>query len=143
MMEQNLKNHRKLTPAYHFVLVPLTVAGLIASCINLCRSMCSGDCLGAGLILCIFIIVGLGVGLMRTFSLRVQDRVIRSEENFRHFRLTGQPLPDGLRMSQVIALRFASDAEFPALTARALQEKMGNKAIKKEIKHWRADHFRI
>ncbi len=142
-MEQNLKNHRKLTPAYHFVLVPLTLAGLIGACVNLCRSICSGDSLSAVLILCIFIVLGVCVGLLRTFSLRVQDRVIRSEENFRHFRLTGQPLPDGLRMNQVIALRFASDAEFPALTARALQEKMGNKAIKKEIRRWRADHFRI
>ncbi|MEN9858445.1 MAG: hypothetical protein RIT50_567 [Bacteroidota bacterium] len=81
--------------------------------------------------------------LLRVYALKVQDRVIRSEENFRHFRLTGAVLNQNLRMSQIIALRFASDDEFPALAARALNEKLTARQIKEAITNWRADYWRI
>jgi hypothetical protein len=75
------------------------------------------------LIFVISLTLGTTAALLRVYALKVQDRVIRSEENFRHFRLTGSVLNQNLRMSQIIALRFASDDEFPALAARALNEK--------------------
>jgi hypothetical protein len=77
------------------------------------------------------------------FPLGTQNRVIRAEENLRHYILTGKPLPTGLRMSQVIALRFASDEEFPALVSKAQSEKLSSTDIKKAIQHWRTDHHRI
>jgi hypothetical protein len=73
----------------------------------------------------------------------VQDRVIRSEENFRHYLLTGKQLDRQLRTKQVVALRFASDTEFVSLAARALSENLSSKAIKKSITQWRPDYRRI
>ncbi len=48
--------------------------------------------------------------------------MIRAEENFRHFILTGKPLDSRLDMKQIIALRFAEDDEFPELCQKALSE---------------------
>jgi hypothetical protein len=59
------------------------------------------------------------------------------------FILTGKPLPNELRVSQIIALRFASDAEFPALVERAVSEKLSNKQIKESITNWRTDYYRV
>jgi hypothetical protein len=75
--------------------------------------------------------------------LRAQDRAIRAEENFRHFRLTGKPFDYRLRLHQVIALRFAVDEEMPALAKKAVEENLTAKQIKQEIKNWRPDHHRV
>jgi hypothetical protein len=72
----------------------------------------------------------------------VQDRAIRAEENMRHYIMTGKLLDRQLTMPQIIALRFASDAEFLELAKRAIDEKLTNKQIKEAIKDWRADHHR-
>jgi hypothetical protein len=79
----------------------------------------------------------------RRFALKAQDRAIRAEENIRHFILTGKPLDTGLRLRQIIALRFASDEEMPALAQRAITEKLSSKQIKQAIKNWRADYHRV
>ena len=78
----------------------------------------------------------------RVFALRAQDRAIRAEENFRHFILTGKAFDSNIRLGQIIALRFASDEELPALTKRAIDEKLTQKQIKEAIKKWKADHHR-
>ncbi|MBK9247855.1 MAG: hypothetical protein IPM69_07035 [Ignavibacteria bacterium] len=79
---------------------------------------------------------------MRMFPLSVQDRLIRSEENFRMYLLTGKLLDPNITIPQIIALRFASDEEFVALAERALKENMSSKQIKQAIKQWRADYAR-
>ena len=79
----------------------------------------------------------------RAFALKAQDRAIRAEENFRHYILTGKPFPSELRTRQIIALRFASDQEFPLLVKRAISENLSSKQIKGEIKIWKADHYRV
>jgi hypothetical protein len=78
----------------------------------------------------------------RSFALRAQDRAIRAEENFRHFILTGKTLDARLRMSQIIALRFAPDEEFIELAKEAVDKKLSAKEIKIAIKNWKADHYR-
>jgi hypothetical protein len=81
--------------------------------------------------------------LLRTFPLMAQDRAIKAEENLRHFALTGKLLDGRLTLSQIIALRFASDNEFVILADRAIIENLSNKDIKKAIQYWRADHHRV
>jgi uncharacterized protein DUF6526 len=73
---------------------------------------------------------------------RVQDRAIRAEENHRHRVLTGKDLSPALTMRQIVALRFASDAELPALAEMAEAEKLSGESIKKKIKEWRPDYRR-
>jgi hypothetical protein len=79
----------------------------------------------------------------RVFGLKAQDRAIRAEENFRYYLLTGKQLDSRLRMSQIVALRFAPDDEFPILAKRAVDENMSQKAIKQAIKNWKEDHYRV
>jgi hypothetical protein len=83
------------------------------------------------------------VALVRSYGLKVQDRAIRAEERLRHFVLTGQPLDKRLRMGQIVALRFATDEEMPALAKRAAEESLTPKQIKEAIKVWKADLRRV
>ena len=79
----------------------------------------------------------------RTFALKAQDRAIRAEENFRHYLLTQKPLPSSLRLSQIIALRFASDEEYLELVEQAVKDKLPAKEIKAKIKNWKGDYHRV
>jgi hypothetical protein len=80
---------------------------------------------------------------IRMFPLGNQNRVIRAEENLRYYVLTGKLLPAGIRMGQVIALRFAPDEELEALVNRAVNENLSPTDIKKAIKNWKGDYHRI
>jgi len=82
------------------------------------------------------------ISLLRVFVLRVQDRVIRLEMRVRMTRLGLEPEFDQLQPRQLIALRFASDAEMPALARRALTEKLLPDQIKRAVQHWQADYSR-
>jgi hypothetical protein len=80
------------------------------------------------------------------FPLRVQDRVIRLEMSL---RLASVLPPDlrarasVLRPGQLVALRFASDAELPGLVRQVLDENLTDRReIKKRIREWQADHLR-
>ena len=141
MKEQNYQNHTRYVLGYHGLSFLAILALAIGSFFNLFRSSpdnvysASLICLIAGIFLLVF-------WYMRVFALKAQDRAIRAEENFRYFILTGKPFPKDIRMSQIIALRFASDEEFPALVNRAVAEKLDSKSIKEAIQNWRADHYR-
>ena len=141
-MSQNFSNHKKYVPVYHYVLLPALLVLLIGSFVNLAHSDCS-NFYSASLICFLSVILIIIAFYARMFPLGTQNRVIRAEENLRHYILTGKALPSGLRMSQIIALRFASDEEFPALVSRAQSENLSSTDIKKAIQNWRADHYRI
>jgi Family of unknown function (DUF6526) len=79
----------------------------------------------------------------RTFALKAQDRAIRAEENLRHFVLTGKLLDSRLEPLQIVGLRFASDAEFPALALQAAEKGLSQKDIKALVKNWRPDFYRV
>ena len=84
---------------------------------------------------------------IRNAALVVQNRVIRLEERLRLTRLLPADLQgriDALSVDQLVALRFASDAELAELTRQVLDENLTDKdEIKKRVKSWRADYLRV
>ena len=142
MTAQNLKNHGRYIPLWHLIVPLLLLAILIGAIRNILNSE-SSNLYSAWLIFGITLILPIFYWYTRWFALRAQDRAIRAEENFRHFLLTGKPLDPRTRLGQVIALRFASDDEMPALAKKAIDEKLSQGQIKKAIQNWRADYHRV
>jgi hypothetical protein len=139
---QSFANHGRLDPPFHYFLAPLCMVAIVLSIILLVRQPGMGSALG----------VLLSVGLImtatkaRSYALKAQDRVIRLEEQMRLAMLlpeADKPRITELTESQLIALRFASDAELPALAMRAAREGLTNKQIKSSIQNWRPDYFRV
>ena len=142
MKDQNFKNHAKLVIGFHGLLFVALVALLAGSVYHLFRTT-SENLYLASLMVLIAIILTLMAWYVRIFPLKAQDRAIRAEENMRHYVMTGKLLPSDLRMSQIIALRFASDEEFLPLVEKALKEKLSGKEIKSSIKSWKGDYYRL
>ena len=141
--QQSYKNHAQIVFLYHRVLTLLLLLILIGSIVNLTKSW--GDSTrfySASLIVALTIATVLLFVFVRVFPLKAQDRAIRSEEQLRHYVLTGKLLDSRLTMRQIVALRFASDAELPALAQRATDQSMSPDAIKRDVKQWRADTYR-
>jgi len=92
-------------------------------------------------------LVAVSLGLLffytRQFATGNQDRVIRAEENFRSYRLTGKTVDSRLTRDQLIALRFADDGEYAALSEKAISQNLSPNDIKQAIQQWRADHHRV
>jgi len=144
MATQNYANHRQFVPLFHGVLFGILALTLIGSAVNLYESW--GDhsrFYSASLIFVLTFCVLMLFFFVRIFSLKAQDRAIRAEENLRHFAMTGKLLDPRLNIRQVIGLRFASDGEFAALAARAAKEDLSADAIKKAVKNWKADTYRV
>jgi hypothetical protein len=144
MATQNYANHRQFVPLFHFVLLPALLLTLIGSFVNLGKSWGDHERLYSAALIVVLCLCAVIVSfLARIFALKAQDRAIRAEENFRHFVMTGKPLDPRLTVRQVIALRFASDAEFAALAKRAADESMPPDTIKRAVKNWREDTYRV
>ena len=140
---QTYKNHAKLVPLFHYVLLPILLLNFLARAYDLWRS--PGRSTGWNVVMAIaFMITAL---FARVFALKAQDRVIRLEERMRMREILPSDLQSRIRdftPEQLIGLRFASDAELPALAAAVLRDKIENRnAIKKMVKDWRADHCRV
>ncbi len=139
---QNVSNHARYVPGYHFVLSALLLAVLGWQIYYLAIRPSLGTALG--LVLAVALI--LMYWYTRVFAVTVQDRVIRLEERLRMaalFPAELKPRIPEFSPRQLVALRFASDAELPALAKRVLDEKITDeKEIKKLIKEWRADYLR-
>jgi hypothetical protein len=142
MAEQHYKNHRQLVFTYHILTLLALIALLIGAIRNVIQTS-PGGLYSASLLVLVSIILFSLYFHARIFALKAQDRAIRAEENLRHFALTGKQLDSRLTLSQIIALRFASDEELPTLAQRAVDGSLSNDAIKKEIKVWRADTRRV
>jgi hypothetical protein len=144
MATQNYANHRQFVPLFHGVLFGIIVLTLIGSVVNLVQSLGDHQRLySASLIVAICVALVFLFFFTRIFALKAQDRAIRAEENLRHMAMAGQLLDPRLGTRQVVALRFASDGEFVALAQRAAKEGMEPDAIKRAIKEWRADTYRV
>ena len=88
------------------------------------------------------VVVLLTITIVRTFALRLQDRIIRLEMRGRLARLGREQALERLSVKQVVALRFASDAELPALIDRALSDRLTPDQIKRAVINWQADRLR-
>jgi hypothetical protein len=144
MTTQNYANHRQIVPMFHGVLFLLLVLTLIGSLVNLYHSLGDHERLYSASLIVVLDICGLLLfAFCRVFSLKAQDRAIRAEENLRHYALTGKLLDHRLTIRQVVGLRFASDGEFAELAKRAATEGMPADAIKRAVKEWRADTYRV
>ncbi|MGO9260101.1 MAG: DUF6526 family protein [Bryobacteraceae bacterium] len=144
METQNYANHRRFVPLYHVVLFFMLVLTLIGAGVNLYESWGDHQRLySASLIVVLTVAMLILFFLCRIFALKAQDRAIRAEENLRHFALTGKLLDSRLGVLQIVALRFASDAEFPQLAREAADKNLAPDDIKKAVKSWRADFYRV
>lgn len=139
---QNFSNHVRYDPPFHYLLLPVFVITVIVAIVHAVRHP---GLLSGWLVLFAIAVLGLAFKT-RLNALKVQDRVIRLEERLRLATL----LPERLRSripelqeSQLIALRFASDAEVPALVERTLGENLSSSEIKKSIREWRGDYWRV
>jgi len=142
--QQSYKNHAQIVFLYHRVLTLLLLVILIGSIVNLTKSW--GDSTrvySASLIVALTLAAILLFVFVRVFPLKAQDRAIRAEEQLRHYVLTGKMLDGRLTMRQIVALRFASDSEFAVLAQRAVDQSLSPDGIKREIKEWRADTYRV
>lgn len=142
-VQQSYGNHTRFHPPFHFFLAPGSIILLILTIINVVRH---DRQLEAWIVLLLGILFFVAVFLLRANALRVQDRLIRLEERLRLQALLSGELSariGELTESQLIALRFASDAELQSLVAKVLATKMQSKDIKKAIVTWRADTFRV
>ena len=143
MKEQNFSNHNRLVPAFHLVALPILLLNFADQTYRLIHLGFSFDTVVSLLLSIALILVAL---YARMFALTVQDRVIRLEMRL---RLEGvlppdlKPLISKFSVDQLVALRFASDAELPALCRRVLDEKLtARKSIKQLVKTWKADYLR-
>jgi Family of unknown function (DUF6526) len=144
MAPQTYANHRQFVPLYHVVLNGVLALTLIGSLVNLYESLGDHQRLYSAALIVVLTAAMLMLSIFcRVFALKAQDRAIRAEENLRHFVLTGKLLPAGLDILQVVALRFASDGEFPALAERAAKEGLKPDDTKRAVQNWRADTYRV
>ncbi|MDT0552622.1 MAG: hypothetical protein BM563_07140 [Bacteroidetes bacterium MedPE-SWsnd-G1] len=142
MKKQNFKNHSRLVPGYHFLGGTLLLLLFVGSVVNLIVGN-SENLYNATLLVLISILLVIVAFYARVFALKAQDRAIKAEENFRHYILTGTPLSKDLRMRQIIALRFASDSEFQELAKLSVTDNLSEKEIKKRIKDWKPNTYRV
>jgi hypothetical protein len=141
---QSYAKHAKFVPLYHQGLAGIIVLTFIGSLVNLYRSMGDHERIyNASLITAISVALMILFVFTRTFPLAAQDRVIRAEENMRHYVMTGKLLDPRLTVKQIVGLRFASDGEFVELARRAAEQGLSVNDIKKSVKSWRADHDRL
>jgi len=153
MNEQNFSNHGKFVPMFHFFVIPVLIANLIWNIVSASRILRHSAAISASLLAVVAFSILVSIALLllaflaRLFALGVQDRVIRLEERMRYERLLPHDLSPRIgefTINQLVSLRFASDAELPALARKVLDGKMNERrAIKQMVQNWRADYQRI
>lgn len=139
---QNLKNHARLDPPYHFFLSSISIATVIIAIVYCIHHFCFYSVWLVVLSLAALV----ALSRMRQYPLKVQDRVIRLEEQL---RLEALAPPEWhaqiyrLTEDQLIGLRFAADDEVVELAKQALEHHLNRKQIKERIKNWRPDYWRL
>lgn len=142
LAKQNFENHMKFVPAYHVVTFGIFVINFFWWIYQTIHAP-SAQAVVSLLLSVAFILLFF---YARIFALTVQDRVIRLEMRLRMQQLLPAALlarvPE-FSVGQLVALRFASDEELPALAQKVLDEKLEDrKAIKALVKNWQSDFLR-
>jgi hypothetical protein len=139
---QSLKNHGRFDPLYHFFITAVFLANLVYACIHLHRQ----PSISAWWYLALSVFIVAPWLRLRTYPIKVQDRVIRLEERLRLQALAPTEWHTQIyRLSedQLIGLRFAGDDEVVELAKQALEHNWNRKQIKERIKDWRPDNWRV
>jgi len=140
--QQSSDNHTRWDPLFHFFVLPVLAITFIISIVQAVRHPGLASAWNVVFVAALTI----AAAKIRTYALKVQDRVIRLEERLRLATLVKEPLRariDELSEAQLIALRFASDSELPTLFELTLNRKLGRPDIKTAIQRWRPDYFRV
>jgi hypothetical protein len=144
-MAQTHENHARYDPMFHFFVLPLLLINLAFSIYATIHHWPQHHRLFLWWIIMSLAFIVMAGG-SRSAALRAQDRIIRLEERLRYRALLKPEEFEearALTLGQIIALRFADDAELPALALRAAREHLTEKQIKKSIVSWRADDYRV
>ncbi len=139
---QNFKNHSRFDPLFHGFLAPVLIANLVIAIIYLVHH----PHFHAAWLVVLSIAAFVLTFKVRTYSLKVQDRVIRLEERLRLEALAPEEWHRQiyrLTEDQLVGLRFAADEEVVELAKQALEHNLTRKQIKERIKDWRPDHWRV
>jgi hypothetical protein len=141
-MSQNYSNHTRWVPPFHIFALPVLLLNVGWQIYHVAKVQ-SGDTIISLLLALALVVIALSG---RLFALKVQDRLIRLEMRMRLMNLLGQDLRGRIpefTVDQLVALRFASDEELPALARKCLDEKItARKPIKQMVKNWQADELR-
>jgi Family of unknown function (DUF6526) len=143
---QVFANHRRFHPWYHFFALPVVAISFFVALWGFIKSLSSGFSAWAAWNVIVWAAAVALTVIVRTYPLKVQDRIIRLEERLRLATLLDGTLKartSELDERQLVGLRFAPDAEVPALVKAALDEKLSGEEIKKRIQGWRPDTFRV
>src|SRR3984893_17538467 len=126
---QTFANYTRWDPLYHFFALPVFVLLAVAGLVHFIWR----PGLHSTLLFIVAVALAIAVSKIRSYPLKVQDRVIRLEERLRLSSLLSEPLrsriPE-LTEGQLVALRFASDGECPSLVERAISGKTAPADIK-------------
>jgi hypothetical protein len=139
---QSLKNHGRFDPPYHFFLTIVIIANIVIAIIFAVHHLSFYSIWFGVLSLAALVLVF----RLRTYPLKVQDRVIRLEERLRLYALAPAEWHaqiHRLTEQQLIALRFAADEELVPLAKQALELNLSSKQIKERINSWRPDQWRV
>ena len=141
--KQTYQNHVRFVPLFHYVVLPIVFANVIWTAWRVIETPRGEQIMG----LLVAIALLLTAFFARVFALKAQDRVIRLEMRLRLNELLPadlKPKIGSLSTSQLVALRFASDAELPGLVAKVLEDDIKvQKTIKTMIKDWQGDYTRV
>jgi hypothetical protein len=145
MKKQDYSNHVRYYIPHHFIFYPLALGLIIFSirCIFIYPSQSTQWII---ILASIVLLTWLSFMMRQHYALICQNRIVRLELRFRYFTITGERLElleDRLSFSQLAALRFASDEELSHLVKRAVEEALSPGQIKKSIKNWLPDTFRV
>ena len=144
MEKQNYKNHVRYYTQHHFVFYPV-VTFLFSVCIYQASTCNENKLLWIVLAATMGLIAWLSFMLRQHYALGNQNRIARLEVRFRYYRLTQknfEEIESQLSLSQILALRFASDEELVVLIEKTLKEKLSSDEIKRSIKNWIPDYMR-